>query len=192
MAFSFHLTDISEVQIIIPDSFGDERGFFMESYKKSVFKAHNIKVDFVQDNHSSSSIGVLRGLHYQRAPQAQGKLVRCISGSIFDVAVDIRRDSLTFKKWIGVELSAENKRMLYIPPGFAHGYLSLSEKVHVLYKTTAEYAPALDSGIIWNDPEIAIKWPMKDVILSDKNNYQFIVPIIKDDSSFIYSVKVKG
>lgn len=169
MAFTFHLTDISEVQIITPDSFEDERGFFMESYKKTVFTAHNIKVDFVQDNHSSSTKGVLRGLHYQRAPQAQGKLVRCINGSIFDVAVDIRQNSSTFKRWVGVELSAENNRMLYIPPGFAHGYLTLTEKVHVLYKTTAEYAPALDSGIIWNDPDIGVKWPTNEIRISKKD-----------------------
>ncbi len=169
MAFSFHSTDIPDVQIITPDCFEDERGFFMESYKKSVFFAHNIKEEFVQDNHSFSKKGVLRGLHYQSPPYAQGKLVRCIVGNIFDVAVDIRRDSVTFKKWIGVELSSENNRMLYIPPGFAHGYLTLSAEAHVLYKTSAEYAPELDSGIIWNDPEIAIKWPAKEAVLSNKD-----------------------
>ena len=141
----------------------------MESYKYSEFFAFGIKERFVQDNHSRSKKGVLRGLHYQRHPKAQGKLVRVVVGEIFDVAVDLRLNSPTYGKWVGERLSAENKRMLYIPPGFAHGFCVLSEEAEVLYKTTEEYSPDHDAGIIWNDPEIGIDWPIERPILSPKD-----------------------
>ncbi len=172
MPFKFKRLSIPDVILIEPRVFGDDRGFFMETYKKSDFLKVGIKEEFVQDNHSKSIKGVLRGLHYQLEPKAQGKLVRCIRGKIFDVAVDIRKNSPTFKKWVGVELSEDNKLMVYVPPGFAHGFLTLSEEAEVLYKTTEEYAPELDSGIIWNDEDIGVNWPVDMVdriILSEKD-----------------------
>lgn len=164
-------TDIPDVLIFEPKVFGDERGFFFESFSQKVFEeAVGRKVEFVQDNHSKSSKGVLRGLHYQLAPHAQGKLVRCVAGEVFDVAVDIRKDSANFGKWVGVNLSAENKRQLWIPEGFAHGFLVLSESAEFVYKTTNYYAPKYDRGLMWNDPDISIDWPIKsDVITSDKD-----------------------
>jgi len=150
---------IPEVILLKPQINGDERGFFLESYKKSEFTKNGIRVEFVQDNHSKSSYGVLRGLHYQLKPRAQAKLVRCVHGQIFDVAVDIRRNSPTFGKWVGYELSAENKHMLYIPVGFAHGFLTLSEGAELLYKTTDEYAKEYERGIRFDDLDIGIKWP---------------------------------
>ncbi len=172
MPFKFKRLSIPDVILIEPRVFGDDRGFFMETYKKSDFLKVGIREEFVQDNHSKSIKGVLRGLHYQLEPKAQGKLVRCIRGKIFDVAVDIRKNSPTFKKWVGVELSEDNKLMVYVPPGFAHGFLTLSEEAEVLYKTTEEYAPELDSGIIWNDEDIGVNWPIDMVdriILSEKD-----------------------
>ncbi|BEC41299.1 dTDP-4-dehydrorhamnose 3,5-epimerase [Escherichia coli] len=170
-------TEIPDVLIFEPKVFGDERGFFFESFNQKVFEeAVGRKVEFVQDNHSKSSKGVLRGLHYQLEPYAQGKLVRCAVGEVFDVAVDIRKSSPTFGKWVGVNLSAENKRQLWIPEGFAHGFLVLSETAEFLYKTTNYYNPQSDRGIIWNDPALSIKWPnYKFLILSqkDKNNKFF-------------------
>jgi dTDP-4-dehydrorhamnose 3,5-epimerase len=165
---SKHLA-IPDVILIEPKIFPDERGFFMESYKYSEFAAFGIEKHFVQDNHSRSTRGVLRGLHYQKAPKAQGKLVRVVVGEIFDVGVDIRKDSPTYGKWVGEVLSAENKRMLYIPAGFAHGFCVLSKEAEVLYKTTEEYAPEYDAGIIWNDPDIGINWPIERPILSKKD-----------------------
>ena len=165
---SKHLA-IPDVILIEPKVFPDERGFFMESYKYSEFAAFGIEKHFVQDNHSRSTRGVLRGLHYQKAPKAQGKLVRVVVGEIFDVGVDIRKDSPTYGKWVGEVLSAENKRMLYIPAGFAHGFCVLSKEAEVLYKTTEEYAPEYDAGIIWNDPDIGINWPIERPILSKKD-----------------------
>lgn len=164
-------TEISDVLIFEPKVFGDERGFFFESFNQKVFEeAVGRKVEFVQDNHSKSSKGVLRGLHYQLEPYAQGKLVRCVVGEVFDVAVDIRKSSSTFGKWVGVNLSAENKRQLWIPEGFAHGFLVLSETAEFVYKTTNYYHPESDRGIIWNDPEIGIEWPkIKSPILSEKD-----------------------
>jgi dTDP-4-dehydrorhamnose 3,5-epimerase len=157
-------TDLPEVLILEPKVFGDERGFFMESYNRRAFNdAVGHEVDFVQDNHSRSSRGVLRGLHYQVPPHAQGKLVRVTSGRVFDVAVDIRRGSPRFGKWIGLELSADDKRQLWIPPGFAHGFLVLSEFADFIYKTTAYYAPAAERAIQWNDPQLAIHWPIAAV-----------------------------
>lgn len=154
-------TAIPDVSIFEPKVFGDSRGFFMESFNQKVFdEAVGQHVDFVQDNHSRSSKGVLRGLHYQiRHPQ--GKLVRVTSGAVFDVAVDIRRSSPTFGKWVGAELSAENQRQLWVPAGFAHGFLVLSETADFLYKTTDFYAPEYERSILWNDPAIAIEWPIQ-------------------------------
>ncbi len=169
MPFTFTPLHIPDVILIEPRVFPDARGFFLETYKYSDFAAHGIPETFVQDNHSRSIRGVLRGLHYQNPPGAQGKLVRAVRGAIFDVAVDIRPDSATFGQWVGEMLSDENHHMLYIPPGFAHGFLTLSDVADVSYKTTAEYAPELDSGIIWNDPTIAIQWPVQTPILSPKD-----------------------
>lgn len=164
-------TEIPDVLIFEPKVFGDERGFFFESFNQKVFEeAVGHPVNFVQDNHSKSSKGVLRGLHYQLPPFAQGKLVRCVVGEVFDVAVDIRKDSETFGKWVGVNLSAENKRQLWIPEGFAHGFLTLSDTAEFLYKTTNYYNPEMERGIIWNDPMLSIEWgePL-NIVLSNKD-----------------------
>ncbi len=177
MPFNFIKADIDGVIIVEPRSFGDSRGFFLESYKKSEFVSNGIDVEFKQDNHSYSTKGVLRGLHYQKTPAAQAKLVRVIKGAVWDVAVDIRRDSPTFKKWIAMELSEKNNTMFYIPEGFAHGFLALTDEVHLIYKCSNEYTPQCDAGIIWNDPEIAIKWPIENPLLSDKDT---VLPLLKD------------
>lgn len=166
MPFRFHRFEIPDLILIEPVVFEDKRGFFLEFYKHSDFKKAGIKEEFVQDNHSGSIRGVLRGLHFQREPEAQGKLLRCIRGEIFDVAVDIRRDSPTFGRWVSVILSEENRKMLYIPPGFAHGFQVLSDTAEVIYKTTREYSPGHEAGIIWNDPELNIDWPIKEPLLS--------------------------
>ena len=166
---------IPEVVLIEPRVFGDSRGFFLESFKQELFnQATGTKHDFIQDNHSRSSKGVLRGLHYQLNPHAQGKLVRVITGAVFDVAVDIRRSSPTFGRWVGAELTAENHHQLWIPPGFAHGFVVLSDTADFVYKTTAYYAPETDRGILWNDPDIGIEWPQLDIpfSLSDKDQKQ--------------------
>ena len=153
-------TAIPEVLIFEPKVFGDARGFFFESFSQKIFEeAVGKKIDFVQDNHSQSQKGVLRGLHYQLDPHAQGKLVRCIEGEVFDVAVDIRKHSATFGQWVGAVLSAENKRQLWIPEGFAHGFLTLSDTAQFVYKATNYYAPQSERCIIWNDPQINIEWP---------------------------------
>lgn len=168
-------TEIPDVLIFEPKVFGDSRGFFFESFNKKIFdEAVNSNVEFVQDNHSLSAKGVLRGLHYQLAPYAQGKLVRCIEGEVFDVAVDIRDGSPTYGKWVGVNLSAENHRQLWIPEGFAHGFLTLSERAQFVYKTTNYYHPQSDRGIIWNDQDINIAWPSINVpiSLSEKDKVQ--------------------
>ncbi len=171
MPFEFIKTEIPEVVLIKPKVFKDERGFFMETYKKSEFERAGIPINFVQDNHSKSTKYVLRGLHFQKEPFGQGKLVRCIKGKIFDVAVDIRKNSPTFKKWVGFELTEENKLMLWIPRGFAHGFLTLSDEAEIIYKVSDnEYSPKSDAGIIWNDPEVNINWPIKgEPILSGKD-----------------------
>jgi len=146
--------------LIEPKVFGDDRGHFYESFNRKVFaQGVGVDPDFVQDNHSRSGRGVLRGLHYQ-IQQAQGKLVRAVQGRVFDVAVDLRRSSATFGRWAGVELSSENQRMLWVPPGFAHGFVSLSDSAEFLYKTTDYYAPAHERCILWNDPQIGIRWPI--------------------------------
>jgi dTDP-4-dehydrorhamnose 3,5-epimerase len=153
-------TVVPDVLLIEPKVFGDARGFFFESYNGRAFaEASGLDVDFVQDNHSRSGRGVLRGLHYQ-IQQPQGKLVRVVAGAVFDVAVDIRKASPTFGKWVGIELSAENKKMIWVPPGFAHGFLVLSEVAEFLYKTTDYYAPSYERSIAWNDPDIGIAWPL--------------------------------
>ena len=153
-------TALPDVLLIEPKVFGDARGFFFESYNRRTFaEAAGLDVDFVQDNHSRSARGVLRGLHYQ-IQQPQGKLVRVVAGVVFDVAVDIRKASPTFGQWVGVELSAENKKMVWVPPGFAHGFLVLSEVAEFLYKTTDYYAPSYERSIAWNDPDIGIAWPL--------------------------------
>jgi len=181
MPFNFIKADIEDLIIVEPRSFGDSRGFFLESYKKSEFESNGINVEFKQDNHSFSTKGVLRGLHYQKFPDAQAKLVRVIKGSVWDVAVDIRKNSPTFKKWAAVELSEENKKMFYIPEGFAHGFLALTDEVHLMYKCSNEYSPQSDAGIIWNDPEIAVKWPISSPLLSEKD---MKLPLLKDAGVF--------
>jgi dTDP-4-dehydrorhamnose 3,5-epimerase len=167
--FRFEKLEIPEVILVEAQKFGDDRGFFAETYKRSEFAAHGIPHAFVQDNLSHSARGVLRGLHYQKQPEAQGKLVTVLHGRIYDVAVDIRTGSPTYRQWVGTELSGENCRMLYIPVGFAHGFCVLSETADVVYKVTAEYARELDRGIIWNDPDIGIEWPVEDPLLSFKD-----------------------
>ena len=152
-------TAIREVLIVEPRVFGDERGFFFESYNRRVLESLGIQGEFVQDNHSRSAKNVLRGLHYQ-IRQPQGKLVRVISGAVYDVAVDIRRSSPTFGKWVGEALSADNRRMMWIPEGFAHGFLVLSEAAEFLYKTTDYWAPEHERSILWSDPDLAIAWPI--------------------------------
>jgi dTDP-4-dehydrorhamnose 3,5-epimerase len=154
------ITAIKDVLILEPKVFGDARGFFTESFNQKAFnEAVGHETVFVQDNHSRSTKGVLRGLHYQLPPHAQGKLVRVTQGSVFDVAVDIRQDSATFGKWVGVELSEDNHRLLWLPPGIAHGFLVTSESADFLYKTTDYYAPQAEGCVLWSDPALAIAWP---------------------------------
>lgn len=175
----FTKTDLDGVIIIEPAVFGDHRGWFMETYNEANFLEAGINVMFVQDNQSfSAAKGTLRGLHYQLNPKAQTKLVRCTSGAIYDVAVDIRKGSPTFGKWFGIELSAENKKQLLIPKGFAHGFMTLTEDVEVQYKVDELYAPDCDRGIIWNDPQIGVEWPI-DIkpILSEKDEK---APLLRD------------
>ena len=173
MPFEFEKQKIKDVILVKPKVFGDNRGFFLESYKKSDFYANGIEVEFNQDNHSKSTKGVLRGLHYQANPYGQAKLVRCSKGRIYDVAVDIRPESETFGKYVKVELSEENKHMLYIPVGFAHGFVALTDEVELLYKASGEYAPQADRGIIWNDKDINIDWEIDfEPLLSEKDKIQ--------------------
>ena len=181
MPFEFKRLEIEDVVLVIPKVFADERGFFMEGYKKSEFVANGIDVEFNQDNHSRSTKGVLRGLHYQAAPKGQAKLVRCVRGEIFDVAVDIRKNSPTFGKWVGEKLTEENKRMLYIPEGFAHGFAVLSDTAELLYKASNEFSKEHDRGVLWNDPEIGIEWGIDfEPILSEKDKVQPKLREIKD------------
>lgn len=168
-------TAIPEIKLFKPTIHRDVRGLFVESFRQDLFnQATSTNYEFIQDNHSRSSKGVLRGLHYQLPPHAQGKLVRVISGAVFDVAVDVRRSSPTFGQWVGVELSAENHHQLWIPPGFAHGFVVLSDTADFVYKTTAYYAPESDRGLLWSDPDIAIAWPQLDIAfsLSEKDRNQ--------------------
>jgi len=173
-------TNIPDVKIITPDVFGDERGFFVESFSKKRYKQEvGITEDLVQDNFSSSQKGVLRGLHYQNMPHMQGKLVSVPRGRVFDVAVDIRKESSTFGQYVSVELSGENKKQFWIPQGFAHGFLTLEDNTLFTYKCTDYYAPEADAGIMWNDTDIAIKWPKLDInfIISEKDQ---VHPLLKD------------
>jgi len=156
-------TGIAGLLVIEPKVFGDERGFFMESWNKRAFTELGLDCDFVQDNHSRSARGVLRGLHFQN-PNPQGKLVRVVSGRAWDVAVDLRRSSSTFGRWHGVELSGANKRMFWVPPGFAHGFVSLEDGTDFLYKCTAFYDPATEHSLLWNDPAIGIDWPLEGIV----------------------------
>ena len=161
-------TTIPDLIVLEPQIFGDERGFFFESFNRNkFFEATGIDAEFVQDNHSKSEKNVLRGLHYQLAPRAQGKLVRVVFGAVFDVAVDIRKDSLTFGHWVGETLSAENRKQLWIPQGFAHGFLTLTDSAEFLYKTTEYYFPDHERCIAWNEPNIGIQWPF------DRGTYTF-------------------
>jgi len=183
MPFKFERLDIPDVVLIKPVVFEDDRGFFMESYKFSEFKDFGIDSIFLQDNYSKSREGVLRGLHYQLNPKAQGKIVRCIKGEIFDVAVDIRIGSPWYGKWVGILLSDENKYMVWIPPGFAHGFLALKD-AEIFYKVTSEYDASLDRGIIWNDPKIGISWGVESPILSEKDRN---LPLLEEaENNFFY------
>ena len=170
-------TRLPGVLLLEPQVFGDARGFFLESWNRQTFAGLGLDLDFVQDNHSRSAKGVLRGLHYQ-LNDPQGKLVRVVNGAVFDVAVDVRKSSPHFGQWVGYELSADNHRMLWIPPGFAHGFLVLSDTADFLYKTTAYYAPQWDRGIRWDDPQIGVQWPLEGApALSAKDQIQ---PLLKD------------
>ena len=178
----FITTDIDGLVTIQPDVHGDDRGFFLESYSQEAFEKAGITCRFVQDNHScSKAAGVLRGLHFQKPPFTQAKLIRVTRGSIFDVAVDLRATSPTFGQWRGFELIAENFTMLFIPAGFAHGFCTLEPDTHVEYKVDAPYSPQHDSGIIWNDPRLAVSWPITRPILSTKDAH---LPPLRDNSIF--------
>lgn len=174
----FTETKLKGVYIVEPQVFGDDRGFFMESWSKRAFDEAGLHYDFVQDNHSHSTArGTLRGIHFQRGDKAQAKLVRCCRGAVLDVAVDLRPGSPTYKEWVGVELSGENKRQVLIPRGFGHGFLTLSENVEFLYKVDYPYAPEADGGIRWNDPEIGVAWGIDSPVLSEKDSRS---PFLKD------------
>ena len=178
MPFEFEKQSIEDIILVKPKVFGDNRGFFMESYKKSEFIKNGIDIEFQQDNHSKSSAKVLRGLHYQAKPYEQAKLVRCITGKIYDIAVDIRPNSKTFGQYVKVELSEDNKNMLYIPKGFAHGFVVLSSEAELLYKASGEYNPKADRGILWSDKDLNIDWGIDfEPILSEKDQNQ---PKLKD------------
>lgn len=171
-------TKLDGVVIIEPDVFGDNRGFFMESWNKKKLEEARLFYDFVQDNHSKSTVkGTLRGIHFQKGDKAQAKLVRCVKGAVLDVAVDLRKNSPTFKQWVGVELSAENKKQLLIPRGFGHGFVTLTDDVEFLYKADNYYAPEADAGIRWNDPDIGVEWGLETPILSEKDRKN---PFLKD------------
>ncbi len=174
----FTETELSGVYIVEPQVLGDHRGFFMESWSKRDFEKAGLYYDFVQDNHSSSTLkGTLRGIHFQRGEKAQAKLVRCTRGAVLDVAVDLRPSSPNYKKWVAVELSAENKKQLLIPRGFGHGFVTLTDDVEFLYKADNYYAPEADGGIRWNDPELGVDWGIEDPILSEKDSKS---PFLRD------------
>ena len=174
----FEKTKLEGVVIITPDVFGDHRGFFMESWSEHKMEEAGLHYNFVQDNHSMSSVkGTLRGIHFQKGDKAQAKLVRCVKGAVLDVAVDLRHESTTYKQWIAVELSAENKKQLMIPRGFGHGFVTLTDEVEFLYKADNYYAPEADGGIRWNDPEIGVDWGVENPILSAKDEKN---PFLKD------------
>lgn len=169
MPFEFTRLSIEGLVLVAPRVFPDTRGFFLETFKESDFHAAGIDARFVQDNHSWSRRDVIRGLHFQRPPKEQGKLVMVTRGAVFDVAVDLRRGSPTFGRWEGRELSGENHNMLYIPPGFAHGFCVLTDEAHLTYKCTREYDADLDAGIRWDDPDIGIRWPVTNPVISEKD-----------------------
>lgn len=169
MPFTFKKLSIPDVILIEPKAFPDDRGYFFESFKASDFEKANLPTNFEQDNFSFSKKNVIRGLHYQKDPKAQGKLVCVLKGGVWDVAVDIRRESPSYLKWVAAELNDESHFMLYIPPGFAHGFLAVTEDVHLLYKCTNEYDPQADAGLRWDDPDIAITWPTNNPIISEKD-----------------------
>lgn len=185
MPFEFTRQEIPDLVCILPKAFSDNRGFFMETYKYSEFYNFGIKDQFNQDNHSRSTKSVLRGLHYQKEPKGQSKIVRCTQGKIFDVAVDIRKGSPTYSKWFGIILSEENRLMLYVPSGFAHGFLVLSENAEVIYKTSGEYSSEHDAGIFWNDPKIGIKWLVKEPVVSGKDRNLPLLDLA--DNNFFYN-----
>lgn len=175
---NFIKTEIEGLVIVEPKVFGDHRGFFMESWSERAFAEAGLNYAFVQDNHSSSTVkGTLRGIHFQRGDKAQAKLVRCVRGRVLDVAVDLRAGSPTYKKWVAVELSEENKRMVMIPRGFGHGFVTLTDNVEFLYTADNPYAPESEGGIRWNDPELNIDWGLQNPVLSDKDK---VNPFLKD------------
>lgn len=177
-------TDIPDLVILEPKVFQDERGFFMETYNKEVLASYGLQYDFIQDNHAKSGKGVLRGLHFQRPPADQAKLVRVTRGAVYDVAVDLRKGSPTYGKWYGVTLSADNFRQFLVPRGFAHGYVTLEPDTEFQYKVDNYYAPKLDGGIIWNDPDLAIDWPADEPVLSAKDRE--LPTLAEFDSPFEY------
>lgn len=186
MPFEFKpFPELPEVILIEPRAFGDERGWFMEAFKESDFAKQGISGPFRQDNHSRSvGAGILRGLHFQNEPMQQGKLVRCVAGEIFDVAVDIRKGSPTYLSWVSTNLSAANRRMLWVPPGFAHGVQALSDVAEITYKVTNEYSAAHDRSVRWDDPAIGVKWPLPPAQLSKKDAE---APLLKDsDANFTW------
>jgi len=177
MPFKFKELEIRGLILVEPKIFSDDRGFFMETYKESEFRENGIKEEFIQDNFSKSAKGVVRGLHFQIDPKAQGKLVQVVYGKVWDVAVDLREDSPTYLKWVGLELNDTERKMFYIPPGFAHGFAALSDEVLFQYKCTNEYSMILERGIRWDDPDIGITWPVKNPLVSDKDNE---LPFVKE------------
>lgn len=183
--FEFVKQEIEDVILVKPKVYGDNRGFFAETYKKSEFTENGIIDEFVQDNHSKSSAHVLRGLHYQAKPYGQSKLISCVRGKILDVAVDFRVNSSTFAKYVKIELSEENKQLLYIPKGFAHGFVVLSNEAELMYKTSSEYAPNADRGVLWNDKTINVDWGIDfEPILSEKDKIQPTLNEIKREELY--------
>jgi len=189
MPFRFKRLDIPDLILIETQVFDDDRGYFLETYKSSDFRAGGIKDVFVQDNFSHSTRGALRGLHYQNQPWAQAKIIRAIRGEIFDVAVDIRKGSPTYGRWMSVILSDKNFRMLYVPVGFAHGFYVVSDEADIVYKTSAEYCPEADGGILWSDPELNICWPTRSPTVSPKDA---VLPLLREaDHNFVCKMDVQ-
>ena len=184
MPFTFKRLSIPDVILIEPQSFSDDRGFFFESFKESDFFSNGIDKNFVQDNFSHSVNGVIRGLHFQKAPKAQAKLVIALKGKIFDVAVDIRKNSPTYGKWVSEILSGDTHNLLYVPEGFAHGFCVISDEADVLYKVSNEYSQEHERSIIWNDPKLDIQWPIKKPIISNKDNKLSLLENL--DNDFVY------
>jgi len=184
MPFTFKRLSIPDVILVEPQSFSDDRGFFFESFKQSDFFSNGIDKNFVQDNFSHSVNGVIRGLHFQKAPKAQAKLVTVLKGKIFDVAVDIRKNSPTYGKWVSEILSGNTHNLLYVPEGFAHGFCVISDEADVLYKVSNEYSQEHERSIIWNDPKLNIQWPIKKPIISNKDNKLSLLENL--DNDFVY------